>query len=184
MIKPEQHSLLKSCLLATVIAFLVLILFILPAEYNIDPTGFGSQLGLTQLAQQHQRDTPSTDKEPIKHSSLEQKTVLAAVRQDSVEVIVPAHQGIEYKFYLEKNQTMTYQWATNGAALYLDLHGEPDGDTTGYYESYSIATVKEMSGQFTTPFTGVHGWYWKNSTNKDVKVTLNSKGPYKVLGLK
>ena len=172
----SSSSLLKTTLIAVIIAAITLVLFILPAEYNIDPTGLGEKIGLTILAKQNvaQKNTAmatkaeSTDK----------------VHNDTVEVIVPAGKGVEYKFQLNAQQTMKYQWQTNDESLYLDLHGEPEGDTTGYYESYTIATSNEMSGQFTAPFAGIHGWYWRNDTKQDIKVTLTTSGPYQVVGLK
>jgi hypothetical protein len=79
---------------------------------------------------------------------------------------------------------MTYEWKTEAAGLYFDLHGEPEGDTTGYFESYAIATSSEMSGSFTTPFKGSHGWYWKNNTDQAIEVSLTVKGHFDVIGLK
>jgi len=162
-------SLGRSTIFAFVLAIIILTLFILPAEYNIDPTGFGEKIGLTILAKPN-----VTANESASINS----------RKDVVEVIVPAGKGVEYKFQLNQFKKMTYQWQTDGASLYLDLHGEPAGDTTGYYESYTIATAKEMSGQFNAPFDGIHGWYWKNTTDEDIKVTLTTEGHYKVVGLK
>jgi hypothetical protein len=162
-------------LIAVFIAVITLVVFILPAEYNIDPTGLGEKIGLTILAK-----------------NLSQKSPVIAVngqnsveeRSDTVEVIVPAGRGVEYKFQLDSQQTMKYKWQTTGEPLFLDLHGEPEGDTTGYYESYTIANAHEMSGQFTAPFAGIHGWYWKNETKQDITVTLTTSGPYQVVGLK
>jgi len=174
----SEKSLMKATILAIILAAIMLIFFILPAEYNIDPTGIGAKLGLTVLAQ------------PAKPEKVESQLVKNETdstineQKDTVEVVVPAGRGIEYKFQLSKSQTMSYEWKTDGVELYLDLHGEPEGDTTGYYESYTIATASEMSGQFTTPFTGVHGWYWKNKTEQDIKVTLTTKGFYEVIGIK
>jgi hypothetical protein len=53
----------------------------------------------------------------------------------------------------------TAQTEHDGTPLYFDLHGEPQGDTTGYFESYAIATLRAMKGSFTSPFSGSHGWY-------------------------
>jgi len=170
-----SSSLLKPTLIALFIAIITLVVFILPAEYNIDPTGLGEKIGLTILA------TSLNQKDPIIVSN-EQKAV--ADRNDTVEVIVPAGKGVEYKFQLNSQQTMKYKWKTTGESLFLDLHGEPEGDTTGYYESYTIATAHEMSGQFTAPFNGIHGWYWKNKSGHDITVTLTTSGPYQVVGLK
>ena len=172
----SSSNLLKPTLIAAIIATITLILFILPAEYNIDPTGLGEKIGLTILAKQNVTlKSPATS---VKAESTDE------VHNDIVDVIVPAGKGVEYKFQLNAQQTMKYQWQTNGESLYLDLHGEPEGDTTGYYESYTIAPANEMSGQFTAPFAGIHGWYWRNDTKQDIKVTLTTSGPYQVVGLK
>ena len=73
---------------------------------------------------------------------------------------------------------LEYEWTSNNTPLYFDLHGEPKGDTTGYFESYTIATSDEMKGSFTTPFAGSHGWYWKNTTESPITVKLIVKGEY------
>jgi hypothetical protein len=41
-----------------------------------------------------------------------------------------------------------------------------------------------MTGSFTTPFAGVHGWYWKNTADTTVIVQLTVKGDYEKHGLK
>jgi hypothetical protein len=177
-----QHSLsnkalVKSTIIAVAIAGLVLISFILPAEYNIDPTGVGTKLGLTALA--NPVATLEVKAKPSAESSATQQQAA-----DVIEVVVPAGRGVEYKFAMTQFNKMEYQWQTDGTALFFDLHGEPEGDTTGYYESYAIATLTEMKGSFTTPFTGIHGWYWKNTSDKPVVVKLNVSGEYTIVGLK
>ena len=162
-------ALIKSTIIALVIAGLALVSFILPAEYNIDPTGIGSTLGLTVLAKTTEIANQTSD---TKHAT------------DTIEVTVPADHGIEFKFSMEQFQKMEYEWLTDGQALYFDLHGEPKGDTTGYFESYAIATLSEMKGSFTAPFAGSHGWYWKNESDKPVSVQLTVKGEYAIIGLK
>jgi len=159
------------------IAGLVLVSFILPAEYNIDPTGIGAKLGLTALANPVATSEIKT-KPSVASSTDSQKSV------DVIEVVVPAGRGVEYKFVMTQFKKMEYTWETDGEPLFFDLHGEPEGDTTGYYESYAIATLTEMKGSFTTPFTGIHGWYWKNTSDKPVVVKLNVSGEYTIVGLK
>jgi hypothetical protein len=170
-----SSSLLKPTLIAVIIAVVSLVVFILPAEYNIDPTGLGEKIGLTILATSLSQKAPAI---------VANKQITEVERNDTVEVIVPAGKGVEYKFQLDNQQTMKYTWKTSGENLFLDLHGEPKGDTTGYYESYTIATAHEMSGQFTAPFSGIHGWYWKNKSEQDITVTLTTSGSYQVVGLK
>ncbi|AEE25349.1 hypothetical protein Glaag_4435 (plasmid) [Glaciecola sp. 4H-3-7+YE-5] len=169
----STKTLVKSTIAATIIAAVVFVCFILPAEYNIDPTHLGHKLGLTALA--HHEDEPTL---------AAQGTAVTEQEQQVIEVTVPAGKGIEYKFQMNQHDKMTYEWLTDGEPLYFDLHGEPEGDTTGYFESYAIATLSEMKGSFTAPFTGSHGWYWKNTSEQPVAIQLMVKGQYTVIGLK
>jgi len=168
-------SISVSC--AVLLAFFILIVFIAPAEYKIDPTGLGKSLGLTELAK------------PLTKEQVNIKAVMScpvgeqANWQDIVMISVPANSDLEYKFYLDKNTEIIYQWASDNADLFFDFHGEPAGDKTGYFKSYQEATAKQSEGTLSVPFTGAHGWYWKNETNKAVQITLKTKGQYKIKGL-
>jgi hypothetical protein len=168
----SSKTLIKACFSAMLVAIAVLITLILPAEYNIDPSGIGHKLGLTVLA------TPVET--PVVNNT-EQST---KDEYEVIEVLVPAGRGVEYKFSMQQHDKMSYEWLTDGPMLFFDLHGEPQGDTSGYFESYAIATLDEMQGSFTAPFTGSHGWYWKNESDTPVSVLLMVKGQYEVIGLK
>lgn len=48
---PSARALLRSTLVALVIAGTLLLTVVLPAEYGIDPTGAGRVLGLTQMGE-------------------------------------------------------------------------------------------------------------------------------------
>jgi hypothetical protein len=48
---PTNKQLISSTLIALVVALLLLITCILPAEYGVDPTGIGRTLGLTQMGE-------------------------------------------------------------------------------------------------------------------------------------
>ncbi len=160
---------------AVFLAFFILVTVVAPAEFGYDPTGLGQSMGLTVLA------------EPLPTSS---KTVLScpageqsAGWLDIVVITVPAVSGLEYKFYLEQDAELAYEWATKGSKLYFDFHGEPTGDTTGYFKSFKETTDSQSSGVLKVPFAGVYGWYWENKTKASVRVTLKTKGQYAVKGL-
>ncbi len=173
----STKTLVKASITATVVAAIALVTFILPAEYNLDPTGIGHNLGLTTLAQVAESKTVDSADETVTEVS-------GSSDFKTIEVLVPAGRGVEYKFAMQQYSKMTYEWLTDGEALYFDLHGEPEGDTTGYFESYTIATANEIKGSFTAPFAGSHGWYWKNKSDKPIAVQLLVKGEYQVIGLK
>ena len=166
----QGRSLIKATVISFVIAIITLVFFVLPAEYNIDPTGIGAKLGLT-VFNQEESSAPAVSEN-------------SDGEMDVVTVTVPAGRGVEYKLAMEQFQKVTYQWETEEGELYFDLHGEPKGDTTGYFESYTIATSDKVKGSFTVPFTGSHGWYWRNKSDKDINVQLIIEGEYIIQGLK
>lgn len=164
-----SHSLIRATVISISVAIVALVFFILPAEYNVDPTGVDEILGLTVFNEEAEQTSTSISKEN---------------QQDTVILTVPAGKGIEYKLAMKKYSKATYLWTTDTGQLYMDLHGEPAGDSTGYFESYTIATVGEMKGSFTAPFEGSHGWYWKNKSDNDIQVQLIFNGEYAIEGLK
>ncbi len=199
-------TLVKASIGASVIAAVVFVTAILPAEYNIDPTGFGQFSGLTKLSQTAALADGSVISTNIDTSTAQKReTVIAfsqdatlanapsvaeiaqrrqtpGVRSDTVKIDIPAGKGLEYKLLMDESVHLEYEWSTEGEALYFDFHGEPKGDTTGYFESFSITTSNTMKGSLTTPFAGSHGWYWKNKTNSPITVTLSTKGDYQIKG--
>jgi hypothetical protein len=167
----STRTLIKAGTIAIIVAITLLITCILPAEYNIAPTGIGSALGLTAIAE-------ASDKSPT--SVIDRGDQNDVLRNDSIDIIIPAGKGLEYKLNMDKHAHVEYKWKTDGEALYFDFHGEPAGDKTGYFESFSITTSNNMQGSLTTPFKGSHGWYWKNKSQQPVTVSLSIKGYYTI----
>jgi len=168
-------SLVKAVIAATALAVIILVTAILPAEYGVDPTGLGGAMGLMVLS------APLEDSTKANVGACPDAVVL---REDTVKIIVPAHSGLEYKLFIEKSVVLDYSWKTDGGVLFFDFHGEPQGDTTGYFKSYKEASASSDSGSKKVPFTGSHGWYWKNETDTPVTVLLQTKGVYQVIGLR
>lgn len=105
-------------------------------------------------------------------------------RSNVISITVPARGDIEYKVKLKKGETFEYLWSSDGGKLFFDFHGEPAGDTTGYFESFKKSTKSKDSGFLTANFEGTYGWYWKNNTTSPVVVTLEVKGDYELKNLK
>jgi len=100
---------------------------------------------------------------------------------DSISITIPARGDKEYKLYLAKDATLEYTWNTDGTALFFDFHGEPAGDTSGFFKSFKKSTDSQSSGSLMTSFEGTHGWYWKNTTSSPVTITLKARGEYQRL---
>jgi hypothetical protein len=161
---------------ALLIAATLLLTVVLPAEFGLDPFGTGARLGLTALAEAG-ASTPAT---PTVISSGASTTVTpqsTVYKVDSREFQLQPTEGMEFKYRMEKGGGMLYTW-TATASMEYEFHGEPDGARNGAYESYELKTGDRAAGNFTAPFTGIHGWYWVNKTPGIVKIRLTSAGFY------
>jgi len=195
---PSLKSLIIATAFATLLAMIILISAVLPAEYGIDPTGLGKMMGLTALSAQSKATSqtlatasPALPPQAAEINGQEQATnQTESVQkqsqsqwQDSVKIVVPAGDSLEYKFHLAKDAVLEYSWTTDGGKLYFDFHGEPQGDKTGYFKSFKESTDNQSNGTLTAPFEGPHGWYWENKTRSPVTIILNTKGSYRILGI-
>lgn len=52
---PSPAMLRRATVVALLVAALVVVVAVLPAEYGVDPTGLGKRLGLTQMGQLKQQ---------------------------------------------------------------------------------------------------------------------------------
>ena len=169
----STRTLIKASAAAVLIAVVIFTTIVLPVEYGVDPTGVGKALGLTVLSNQ----------DPVVEEGQNNSKKIAGVQKDQATILVPANSGVEYKYQMKQYANLTYEWSSNGGPIYFDFHGEPKGDTSGYFESYTIATADKAEGSMTVPFDGVHGWYWKNTSESDVTIVLETKGDFEVIGL-
>ena len=180
---PSVKSLIWSCISSVLIATVIFVIAVLPAEYNIDPTGLGEKLGLTVLSQTGDDTLKASIISCPETTELTPENTVTQKWKDTVVITVPANKGLEYKFYIAKDEKLEFIWNTDGEALYFDFHGEPEGDKTGYFKSFKESTQNQSSGTLSVPFTGSHGWYWQNKSNKPVTIILKTRGEYKILGL-
>jgi hypothetical protein len=199
----NKIQLLKSLIIAILIGAVVLITAVLPAEYGLDPLGTGKLFGFSKLYQEtkqieNNKTNSSLNFKKIKMEKLgsPQSTptpseadnpppeVQYTEREDTIEVMVPAKKGIEYKFKSLKYGSIKYEWATNKGIVYIDFHGEVKQEKPPenvFYESYTLAYSNNMAGTLTAPFEGKHGWYFRNDTNEDIVVSIRLNGQYDLL---
>ena len=103
--------------------------------------------------------------------------------KNTVKIVIPPKKSLEYKFAMVQGSTLEFSWQTDGATVYFDFHGEPKGATDGYFKSYLETRLANSKGKLTTPFEGIHGWYWENETDQPVTITLSTNGSYEILGV-
>ena len=141
--------------------------------------------GYLFLMQMHGYEHIANAEELVSNEESTQKVSKLEVAQqsdwkDTITVTIPARGEKEYKLHVTKGATFDFSWKTDGAELFYDFHGEPKGDTTGYFKSFKKSTSSQESGSLTTSFEGTHGWYWKNNTLSSVNITLKTNGAYQL----
>jgi hypothetical protein len=191
---PASKTLLKATIVAIVAAAVILVLVVLPAEYGVDPTGFGAATGLTALNAETTVTIEITDiiggNEVIREVEIPgfgEPTPLPnpAVFQDqaeppqtvSMEVMIPAEGETEVKMVMTAGKVAVYSWAVDQGDIYVDFHGHDISFGPEFFVRYKEQQEGAgNSGSLTAPFDGEHGWYWLNYNEYDVVVTLTITG--------
>src|SRR5580765_3292025 len=128
-------------------AGLIFVMFILPAEFAVDPLGVGARLGLLQLGVTGQEVRALTA--DAGKGATQAPIIVAQERgfhEETVEFTIAAHQFMEYKYRLDKGKALLYSWKSTSPVNY-ELHAEPDGAPRGYAESYEKGqATAEASG--------------------------------------
>ena len=198
---PTTRKLVRSTVIAILVAAGLLVTVVMPSEYAIDPTGVGRTLGLTQmgelkiiLAQEALADAAppqASAPAPVPAPQVVQSQPIAApvpppvpttdpaLKTNQMSVTLKPGEGTEIKLEVLKNKTVSYEWTAVGGLVNYDTHGEPYNGEKGYFHSYNKGKqVKSDKGEFTAIFDGTHGWFWRNRSNKDVTIALKTTGDY------
>ena len=196
---PSSGSLLKGALFALGAATVVTVLFVLPAEYGIDPTGIGAKLGLLDLAETSdpaesggntivEGTWPNIPEEfdfyePDILGDPYSRTQAAKFKSDTLTIELDVGEQTEYKAIMQQGDALVYHWQLDhGETVYTDFHADPGENAEGYPEMYYIryaeSEAAESSGSLVAPFTGNHGWYWLNIEEEPITITLEVHGYY------
>lgn len=198
----NKGQLLKSLIIALIIGSVVLLTAVLPAEYGLDPLRTGELFGFSKLYQENNQTENNETYSSLNFKKIKMEKIGSPLnvpkpseannpppevqypeREDTIEIIVPAKKGIEYKFKSLKYGSTKYEWTTDKGIVYIDFHGEVKQENPPknvFYESYTLAYSNNMAGTLTAPFEGKHGWYFRNETNEDVVVTIRLNGQYEL----
>ncbi|CAM3685425.1 transmembrane anchor protein [Parendozoicomonas haliclonae] len=203
---PSSLQLLRSTVIALVVAIVVLVTVILPSEYAIDPTGAGRILGLTemgeikeQLAEEAAADRAATQQvqkevsAPAKPEQVAEVvsapavieppkviTVVepAVVWRDEVRIPLTPGQGAEIKLVMKEGEVATFTWNAIGGPVNYDTHGDGSGRSISYEKGRG---VPQDEGELEAAFKGNHGWFFRNRNKQDVTVVLKTGGEYSAM---
>ena len=176
---PSGRTLIKATLAALVVAGIVLVVAVLPSEFGIDPTGAGRALGLMDLYaaggdEEAAAAGPATVTPGLAGPVFPQ---IYEYRVDSREFTIQPGTGMEFKYELDKGATMLYSWKASAFVDY-DFHTEPEGKPSSASDSFDKGVAAQKRGAYTAPYDGIHGWWWENTSNRPVTVTLSTAGFY------
>ena len=193
---PSTGKLLRSRVVAALVATTLLITTILPAEYGIDPTGIGRALGLTQMGEikvslaAEAMAAGAQAAPPVAAAAAEQTAPLApaaappaeqapAGQQHTMTVNLKPGQSAEIKLAMRKDARVDYEWTTVGGAVNYDTHGDPVGAPKNFYHGYGKGKNEtSQTGELQAAFDGTHGWFWRNRSQQEVTITLTTSGDY------
>jgi hypothetical protein len=165
---PTKTKLASATLAALLLAGIILVTVVLPAEYDIDPLGTGQALGLVVLSR------PGAALTPVREDGL--VALRSSYRTDRKTFTLGPGEFVEYKYRIEAGRAMLYSW-TASDWVRSEMHSEPDGAPPGTAEFFEVAErTLFRHGSYVAPFPGIHGWYWLNEGADSLTVTLDAAG--------
>ena len=199
---PSSAQLIRSTIIAAIVALLLLVTVVMPSEYALDPTGAGRLLGLTemgeikeQLAQEAAADDAAqmvavqssiepvfeaavVEVEPEAAPKVEQPAPPMAAEpewQDEVRVVLTPGEGTGFKLTMQEGAIARFAWVSEGGPLNFDTHGDGGGQSVSYEKGRD---VPEDEGELKAAFSGNHGWFFRNRNDNDVILVLRTDGDY------
>ena len=200
--KPSKKYLAGSVILAFIVALVVAILFILPAEFGVDPTGLGEKTGLIKFSTttsesdsgtrmiegQYPQVFPEDDFDYFEPETLGEpfsRTQNKPFREETITIALEEFEQVEVKAVMSRGDAIVYSWKLlEGQTVYSDFHADPQdkaGFPEGYFIRYNESEASNEAGSLIAPFMGNHGWYWLNIEENSVKIELRVQGYYESL---
>jgi hypothetical protein len=186
---PTLPQLRRSTIAALIGAAVIGVGAYLPAEYGIDPTGVGTVLGLTEMGEIKQELAREAAEDELIHGGGEQSSSLmddifglfvgAAHAQeawtDTVSFTLDPGATAEIKLVMAAGDVAEYSWIAEGGRINFDLHAHGDGQSIDYDRGRGAT---EAAGRIEAPFSGEHGWFWRNRDDTAATVTIQLRGSY------
>lgn len=185
---PTKAQLRRSSIIAIIGAVVIGLMIYLPAEYGEDPTGVGAILGLTEMGQIKRQLAKEAAEDEELHGGDQSSSFVddilgmfissahaQEVWTDEITFTLAPGASAEIKATMEEGATLNYAWVAEGGRINFDLHAHAGGDNVTYEKGRGKTSGE---GSFKTPFSGDHGWFWRNRDKDDVTVILKLRGEY------
>ncbi|MGH7679293.1 MAG: transmembrane anchor protein [Gemmatimonadaceae bacterium] len=190
---PSPERLRRFSLVALLVAVVLTVVVVLPAERGIDPTGLGRVIGLTpmgefkvaaaeELAQELAAEEQTRSEDPARAVVTAGAAAAPGSRSDSATLTLGPNEGKEIKLVMKKGARAEYSWSVSGGVVNYVLHGDTVNAPAGVFHSYKRANGRDTdAGVLEAVFDGHHGWFWRNRSSATVTITLRTTGAYSEL---
>jgi hypothetical protein len=188
---PSSAQLIRSTAIAAASAVAILVTVVLPAEYNIDPTGIGGVLGLAEMGEIKAQLAEEAEADRLMDLEAEEQSSLmndifglfvgaahaqeAEVWRDEITFTLAPGDSAEWKLVMEEGQTVEYRIFVEGGRVNFDMHGHGGGQSVTYDKSRGSTGD---AGAIVAAFDGEHGWFWRNRDSEPATVTVQVRGEY------
>ncbi|MFG6599832.1 MULTISPECIES: transmembrane anchor protein [unclassified Sulfitobacter] len=200
---PSSRQLLRSTAIAAASAVAILVTVVLPAEYDIDPTGIGGVLGLSEMGEIKAQLAAEAEADRLMELEAQQEALRgqqeSSLLNDFLGIFVGAAHAqevtaepveewrdeitftlapgdtAEWKLVMEEGQVAEFVMLVEGGRVNFDLHGHGSGQSETYEKGRGSTGAE---GEINASFAGEHGWFWRNRDDEDVTVTVKVRGEY------
>ena len=190
----SSKRLVVGSIAAVIVAVLLLVTVVLPAQYGIDPTGAGRAMGLTALSSSGTITFEVTDviggnevirtveiadagtPTPLPNPAVFQQGASPA-RSETLNVAIGPNEETEVKVVMTEGKMILFEWQVDRGDIYSDYHGhDPELGSEFWVRYREQMEGSNGEGSLVAPFGGEHGWYWVNYNEYPVVVTLTVTG--------
>lgn len=188
---PSSAQLIRSTVIAAASAVVILVTVVLPAEYNIDPTGIGGAIGLAEMGEIKSQLADEAEADRLMELEKQEESSLmngifglfvgvahaeeADIWRDQTTFTLQPGESAEWKLVMKEGQKVEYQMIVEGGRVNFDLHGHGGGNSVTYEKGRGSTGD---AGEIVASFDGEHGWFWRNRDSSDVTVTVQVRGDY------
>jgi hypothetical protein len=178
---PTVPQLRKATGVAIVAAAAILVAFVLPAEYGIDVTGIGKLLQIKKL---NAEAPPSPAPLATASAGAAEVTLIKSqmpFNESEMSLILQPNQGGEIKALMRQGEHFVYTWSAEGGKVTVDMHGERPNAGKEFTRYWKDKQQAGDQGSFVAPFDGIHGWFWRNHSDKPVTIKVKVSGFFEKL---
>jgi len=182
------------------VASVLLVTIVLPAEFGLDPTGIGRATGLFRPAASEasveDASAVANDEAVAEGGETAENGMPASptapsrslrksptpFRNDEMSLTLQSGEGAEIKAAMKQGERFVFTWTSTGGGVDVDMHSEFVGARAGESISYWKDELQTSGhGAFEAPAAGNHGWFWQNLTDDPVTITVKVSGFYEKL---